>query len=309
MPALGRLFVTPADLGRKVSIRYLDEAQLTDVLGQLVDWKPGWFLVKNKHDDLIKVPTSQIVASKVVPPAAAAGWVLSMALKVWRASETEAMGDWTLQATGGGTARVNSCLLVGQPNVPVVNALQKIVTWYQEKNLVPLVHLSAPGVFDEDLKNFGFKKTYLIDFLSKENVTASVTFEFLVEDSLSNAWLEAVNKNNGEGRRLDAVTLAGGEIVKFISLFKDDEIIATARWAIAEDFALVTNLWVAENHRQKSIASEMMKLIENLALNIGVKRTWLQVLSTNQAAQRLYQKIGYQRHHQYQYWAYKPERD
>jgi N-acetylglutamate synthase len=309
MPALGRLFVTPADLGRKVSIRYLDHSQLTDALGQLVDWKPGWFFVKNKRDELIKIPISQIVASKVVAPEASAGWVLSMALRVWRASEVESLGDWTLQATGGGTARVNSCLIVGLANIPVANALQKVVSWYQAKNLDPLVHLPAPGVFDEDLKNFGFTKTYLIDFLSKENVSSSIALDFLVEDSLSNAWFEAVNRNNGEGRKVDAITLESGEVTKFISLISNDEIIATARLAVVENFALVTNLWVSQSHRQKSIASEIMKLIENLALEIGVKRTWLQVLNTNRAAQNLYQKIGYQKHHQYQYWAFKSERD
>lgn len=309
MPTLGRLFVTPADLGRKVSIRYLNQSQLTDALGQLVDWKAGCFFLKNKRDELIEIPFSQIVASKVVAPEVSAAWVQSMALKGWRASQVEALGDWKLQAASGGTARVNSCLLVGLPNILISDALQKVVTWYQEKNIKPLVQLSAPGVFDEDLIKFGFKKTYLIDFLFKETAKSSIALEFLIEDTLSSTWLAVVNENIGKGRKVDAVTLESGEITKFISLASDSKIIATARLTVTEGFGLITNLWVAKLHRKKSIASEITKLSENLAFQVGLKRIWLQVLSTNLAAQNLYRKIGYQRHHQYQYWAYQAGKD
>lgn len=42
MTTIGRLRISPSDVGRRVSVRYLTEKGLTDVLGQLVSWSGDW---------------------------------------------------------------------------------------------------------------------------------------------------------------------------------------------------------------------------------------------------------------------------
>jgi N-acetylglutamate synthase len=308
MPALGRLFITPADIGRKVSIRYRSAGQLTDVVGELINWQDEKFTVLNKHNTEVSVAAVEIVAAKVVAPEVSAAWVQSMALRVWQAKETEQLGDWVLQATGGATSRVNSALLVGLPSDNIDTSLQKVIDWYQVRDLTPLVHLSSPGIFDNNLKKLSFEQTHLIDFLSKKTAKLAPGFDFTVEDNLSSSWLQAVNQNNGEGRKVDDFTLKSGDFVRYLSLIIDGKISATARIAAESGFALVTNLWVSESIRNQKIAQNLMQAVEYLAADVGIDRIWLQVLHSNLAAQNLYKKIGYQIHHQYRYWAYSPKR-
>ena len=42
MAAIGRLRISPSDLGRRVSVRHFDGSNLTDTLGILVSWINDW---------------------------------------------------------------------------------------------------------------------------------------------------------------------------------------------------------------------------------------------------------------------------
>lgn len=305
MPALGRLFITPADINKRVTIRYWSDGALTDVLGTLVKYQNGKFTVFTKHEHEVSVPFLKIVAAKVVAPEIGASWVEAMATKVWGATETQLLGDWILQAAGGGASRVNSCLMVGLPNqADPALAIKELINWYQVRNLTPLAQISLPGIYDEYLTKAGFEKIYLIDFLTKLITKAEVNMDFETTPDLSDEWLRVVNQNNGEKRQVDPVTLNSGSFVRFFSFKKADEILATARLAITDGFALVTNLWVSENLRNQGVAQQLMQCVENLAIDAKIDQIWLQVLHSNQPAQALYKKIGYELHHQYCYWAY-----
>jgi N-acetylglutamate synthase len=306
MPALGRLFITPADLNRRVTIRYWSNGELTDVVGILNKWQDHTFTVLNKHGDEIAIPFLDIFAAKVVAPEIGAAWVETSAIKVWRAKETQQLGDWVLQATGGGASRVNSCLMVGFADNAgsIEDSISEIIRWYQERELPPIAQLSTPGIFDQYLIDANFEKTYLIDFLTKPVESKPLANEFKVTTELTADWLMVVNKNNGENRQVDEFTLNSGAFVRFFSHQIDTEIKATARLAIEDGFALVTNLWVDESLRNQGMGQQLMYAVENMAHSLGIDRIWLQVLHSNQPAQALYKKIGYQLHHQYCYWAY-----
>lgn len=42
MSAIGRLRISPSDIGRRITVRHLADAELTDVLGHLVSWVGDW---------------------------------------------------------------------------------------------------------------------------------------------------------------------------------------------------------------------------------------------------------------------------
>lgn len=308
MPALGQIFLTPADIGRKVSIRYLVNGAATDALGTLLDWQAGVCFVATKTNSIKEVPYKNVIAAKVVAPDVSAAWVQAQALKVWRAQETQKLGDWVLQSSGGATARVNSCLLVGLPKTSIEKSLAEVISWYQERKLTPLVHLSAPGAFDQELAKIGFEKTHLIDFLFKSVTQQQVEINFEIDNTLTEPWLGAIRKNYGDERRIESYTLESGDWVRFLSLREHNEIVATARISGVQDFALVTNLFVNESHRGLGIAQSLMKTIEIIASEFKMKHLWLQVMHSNQPAKKLYKKLQFQPHHQYQYWAYSQNR-
>lgn len=64
--------VTPADVGSRVSLRRRvpGPQPLSDVVGELVDWSAGELCVRTRAGELVRVAQADLVAGKVVPPAA-----------------------------------------------------------------------------------------------------------------------------------------------------------------------------------------------------------------------------------------------
>lgn len=68
----GRLTVaiTPADVGRRVSIRRaLPDGRLGDVVGTLQAWSDGALKVRRRDDSVVEIAETTLVAAKIVPPA------------------------------------------------------------------------------------------------------------------------------------------------------------------------------------------------------------------------------------------------
>src|SRR5205085_11550376 len=63
----------------------------------------------------------------------------------WRATETARVGEWLLRAAGGFTGRANSALALGDPGVPVAEAVARVAPWYAERGLRPLFLLPTPS--------------------------------------------------------------------------------------------------------------------------------------------------------------------
>ena len=61
--------VTPADVGRRVSLRRrLPTGEYSDVVGMLESWSDGVLMVRRRTDELVEIPERIMVAGKVVPP-------------------------------------------------------------------------------------------------------------------------------------------------------------------------------------------------------------------------------------------------
>ena len=62
----------------------------------------------------------------------------------WQAPETERLGDWLLRAAEGFTGRANSALPLGDPGVPLPEAIAVVEDWYRRRALPPMI--VVPGV-------------------------------------------------------------------------------------------------------------------------------------------------------------------
>jgi len=61
--------ITPADVGRRVSVRHrYDATTLTDVVGQLLAWTDGVLRVERRDGEVVDIAVDDVVAAKVVPP-------------------------------------------------------------------------------------------------------------------------------------------------------------------------------------------------------------------------------------------------
>ena len=68
-----------------------------------------------------------------------------LAARTWRGLEEERLGDWLLRASGGFTGRANSALVVGDPGVPLPEAIAGVARWYQQRGLRPMAQVPLPG--------------------------------------------------------------------------------------------------------------------------------------------------------------------
>jgi N-acetylglutamate synthase len=57
----------------------------------------------------------------------------------WQAPETESLGEWRLRAADGFTGRANSALPLGDPGLPLPEAVTAVEEWYRRRALLPMI--------------------------------------------------------------------------------------------------------------------------------------------------------------------------
>jgi N-acetylglutamate synthase len=62
----------------------------------------------------------------------------------WRGTEEEWLGQWLLRAAGGFTGRANSALPLGDPGLPLGEAVDYVTRWYTDRVLRPMIALPMP---------------------------------------------------------------------------------------------------------------------------------------------------------------------
>ena len=306
MAAIGRLRISPSDIGRRVSVRHLAGDDLTDVLGNLVswigDWPDGVIKIRKKDDSVQEIVTGKIFAAKVIEPEIGSLDLERDSESTWVPQEKENLGDWVLRFSGNESARANSCRLDGRPQETVDQSLAKIVDWYRARKATAIVQSPKPGGFDEALARNNFLEVAHALYMIAP-VSASENPEVIIEKDLTPKWFEAVMASDAKAPRLSKELLVSGSFVRFASMIdQENKIIATGRVSASADIAMVTTVWVAESYRGTGLAKKIMHALSNEVFNIGLKQIVLQVLKSNEAAVGLYQSLGYEIHHDYAYY-------
>jgi GNAT superfamily N-acetyltransferase len=68
------------------------------------------------------------------------------AVRHWQAPDTQELGGWLLRAAAGFTGRANSALPLGDPGLPLAEAVTAVEEWYRRRRLPPMIVL--PQVLD-----------------------------------------------------------------------------------------------------------------------------------------------------------------
>ena len=309
MAAIGRLRISPSDLGRRVSVRHFDGSDLTDTLGILIswtnDWPQGLIRVEKKDKNIQEIISGNIFAAKVIEPEIGALDLERDSETTWQANEKEYLNDWALRFSGNKSARANSCLLDGRPEENIDDTFKKIIDWYKKRNAVAIIQSPKPGAFDQSLARNNFKEIdtayYMIGPAEKNIVTGVI-----LESTLSDKWFEAIIGRDEEvSSRVSKELLTSGSFVRFASIEnKEGQIIATGRISASDKQAMVTTLWVDEKYRNQGLAKKIMRSLSNAVAEIGFKKIVLQVLKSNLIAVKMYESLGYTVHHEYAYYRY-----
>ena len=230
-----------------------------------------------------------------------------VAARGWRALEEDRLGDWLLRAGGGFTGRANSVLVVGDPGLPLPDAVDAVGRWYDARGLRPAAQL--PGVrsraADAAFAAAGWERdSSAIVLTAPIGAPAPPAVPVELAGTPDDAWLAGYRYRGSALPPVAAQVLTHGEDVVFASVRLDPApapLAAVARGVVTDGWLGVTAVTVAEEHRRRGLATAVMAALQRWAADRGAHSVYLQVVEGNAPARALYRRAGFIEHHRYHY--------
>jgi GNAT superfamily N-acetyltransferase len=322
----GRLEVriTPADVGKRVSVRRLTDAdseltKFTDTVGVLTSWKQGVLLITRRTGESVRIAESSLVAGKVVPaaparrrgPAADFEELARVTARAWQPVESERLGEWELRASSGFTRRANSVLPLGDPGLPLGEALAQVRAWYEHRGL-PAYIQTATGAAgsQEELCAQLEARGWLREVSAEVRIGSLAPIGDLDADvervrlarSVDEAWLRRYQRFGVPGPHVLHV-LESGPSVWFANVPGEGEVpAAIGRCVVDGRWAGFMAVEVDPAYRRQGLATTVMTALARRALEEGASAAWLQVETDNDGARALYEGMGFATHHRYHHF-------
>ncbi|MEV6576721.1 GNAT family N-acetyltransferase [Streptomyces sp. NPDC051582] len=315
--------ITPADVGKRVSVRRVesgaDEApSFTDTVGVLTSWNQGVLTITRKSGEIVHISESSLVAGKIVPPAparrrgpaASFEELARVGARAWQPLESEPLGAWTLRAAGGFTRRANSVLPLGDPGLPLDEALARVTAWYAERGLPAYAQTATGAVGTQELLGAELERRGWVNEVSAQVRIAALAPIADVDAGASASAVRLSRTPDEEwlgmyGRVKDPEVarrvLVAGPSVWFATLpgRAIGRLVVDGRWA---GFAAVE---VDPEHRRAGLGTAVMAVLAGRALEEGASAAWLQVEADNAGALALYEGLGFATHHAYHHFRFR----
>jgi len=304
--------LTDGDLGRRVVIRRIiglrdGRPQFTDLLGELVAVDEKQLTVRNATGDHL-VPRAEVAAAKPVPPRRATRREIAalerVAAKGWPAPDTAMLGDWLLRAAEGWTNRANSVLPLGDPGVPLPEALEHVHEWYAGRGMKPRFAVPLPGfdLLERELAGRGWRRTHTVLVQTGPLPSATPGADLpsvTVDERPGDDWLRIVAGRKGSLPPVAVRVLTGARTPGFASVHADGELVAIGRGVVDDDWLGLSLIEVAPQAQRRGLARHVMAGLAGWAAGHGARRAYLQVEADNDAALALYATLGFTTHHRY----------
>lgn len=349
--------ITPEDVGKRVSVRRniapddapeSDRTVYGDVVGELTAWADGVLTITRKDGSVARVAERALVAGKVVPPVPVRGpaslpvdVLQAVGDRAWPATEYAELGGWRLRAAGGFTRRANSVLPLGDPGVPLGEAVARAEQWYAARELPTYFQVAAGSEADVFLAGAGWVDEALTVVQTarlaavRDRVGPLPEADVVVAeqgvggpDLPDDAWLGRYNRALAAGPAVSAAraVLGGagaagsagdsGAVVRhaFAAVRLPGQEVPVAIGRVSVDLGAVARpggagLRVASftavetdpAYRHRGFARAVMAGLTDHALRAGATTALLAVEAGNTDALRLYERLGFTEHHRYRY--------
>jgi len=329
-------------------VRRSIEHGVTDALGEVEAIDADTISVRTRQG-LVVIPRAVVVAAKEVPPRSTRRGAQHLAISMddlerimvdgWRPLERAELGGWLLRASDGFTGRANSVLPLGDPGIPLSEAVERCEGWYDEHGLRHVFNLFGPKGFaaaDDPLGRELLERGY-----QSFKRTAVLTTAVAALPSMLTARSDGSDRDDGSKTRMHlgstpspqwweawetgnpglvqeqlgvSVALAVARAVMtsspdqlFASLERDGAVVGVARIAFAQAWAGVNALHVAPDYRRTGVARQLMGALADASRARGIRSMYLQVEQGNSAARSLYAGLGFTVHHDYVYLGARQE--
>ena len=268
---------------------------MTDVLGLCTSWADGICVVRPEHGPDVAIAVTDIVSGKPVPPRASVRQRISArdaerhARPLWPDVERVALGGWELRSdpapVGRLLKRANSCLAIGDPGMPVQEAVEQIVGFYDARGRDALAQVELGSSIEQELSALGWQPVPGGD---AHFLVSSVAMAVRVAHGDTD--VELVE----EGPRAHVVRLLEGREV------------GSGRAAVDGDWLGVHGLVVDPAHRRQGHAGALMAALLEWGAERGATTVWLHVETDNQPALALNGALGFRVHHTCRYLTAPP---
>lgn len=329
-------------VGSRVVVRYrlpspdpLTGATLTDVVGDLVAADADSLVVASRRGE-VRVARVDVTVVKVVPPRPSRRGAPHRALSVedlqrvmvgaWPAMETARLGDWLLRASRGFTQRANSVVAVGDPGLPLADALVEVERWYAARDLPANLTVAVPVGSDPALDPLtlealvrGYEvRQPTVTLTAATRAVADLAVREASPDSrppvvglgttMADEWLAAYRSYREVDEVAARAILTGSPEQVFATARDGSQVVGVGRLGLADAWGGVAAMWVSPTARRRGVASLLLRALAREALDRGVLSLHLQTDEANTAALALYERHGFERHHVYVNVARQPSR-
>jgi GNAT superfamily N-acetyltransferase len=315
------------DVGHRVVIRREigagqgDRPRFTDLLGVLLHIDDERVVIRADGGAEHSIARHDIRAGKRVPPRPARYSEIAalelVADELWPAREHDRLGDWRLRGAAGFSSRANSALALGEPGLPINDAVAACRSWYAARQLPARIMVPLPPgrVVADALTGDGWHPapTVLVQTADLAPVTASAPAgagpPLTLTTTPSEAFLHTAlaRKAGPAGSRPELVEAATHALtavpeVRFAEVrAPDGSLLALARGALDRhrSWLHLGLIEVAPAARRQGLARRTIGALAGWAQDHGVTRVFLQVEERNTSAVALYAGLGFTTHHRY----------
>jgi ribosomal protein S18 acetylase RimI-like enzyme len=239
-----------------------------------------------------------------------------IAARGWPGLRHDWLDGWLLRAGGGWTGRANSALPLRHDEGDLDVLLDRVCAWYRRAGLPPTIQVPLPARdgLRADLETRGWTERYgaivmtadVADVLGR-TVRPQGLAPVTVAEEPDEAWLAAYHYRGGALPAVARQVLLAGSRPRFLAVPDQGATVAICRVATDQGWMGITAVEVVGSHRRRGLATHLLIAALDLARTEGTRWVYLQTENTNVAAQRLYERAGFTRHHTYRY--YRPSGD
>lgn len=232
----------------------------------------------------------------------------------WPAVIDDKLGDWRLRAAQDVTSedgrsrpftgRANSVLAVGDPGLPIPQALEMVCEFAHTQGIPPMVQTVEGSQTERAIEAAGWMPNvahasgHLVSVLVGPLGTGAPDVSMLAEPS--HGWWE-LTVGSPAPTPVQRHVLTTGE-TGFGVVETAGVTAGAVRAAIAEDILLVARLAVRSEYRRRGLAKALMAGCGRWAAGRDATTCALQVDVRNAPALALYEALGFREHHRYRYW-------
>jgi N-acetylglutamate synthase len=233
----------------------------------------------------------------------------------WQAPETERLGDWLLRAAEGFTGRANSALPLGDPGVPLPEAVAAVQDWYRRRALRSMI--VVPGVLDQStppgpLENLLAERGWrprpgpaFVMTAAIADIPARPDTDVHLGAEPDASWLALYRYRGQDLPPIARTLLMSAPWQVFATVRRDGRAVGCGRISVAgapgEQRGAITAVEVDPAWQRQGLAAALTSALAAKAAGRGARRVLLQVETGNAPARALYLRCGFRDSHRYHY--------